>query len=179
VNLPLTEPRPRKLELEFNFEHQHNETINFSNQDRESTDLIGFKPELKMFSDIYSIDSKFKLPNNYTPARFSNNILDSNNPLISGGDPKNSDYNQTFIGKRENPFESDLYSINNESGLKKEKKQLLFFEYKNQKSSSFDNQNSDFMIHNNAKDETMTQKFLDESSECSKANITSSLSEKL
>jgi hypothetical protein len=63
------------------------------------------------------MDSRFEIPNNFTPARINEGFLDSQKfPLISGGDNNISDIGNPFIGKREsdlgNPFigkrESDM-----------------------------------------------------------------------
>ena len=63
--------------------------------------------------DQQSIDSRFQIPNNFTPARVNKGFIDSKQyPLISGGDPKNSDLDNNYIGKRNYPFNFDKSSIN-------------------------------------------------------------------
>ena len=69
---------------------------------------MGSHNDLQAFSDIFSIDSRFNIPNNMTPARLNNGFMESkHNPLISGGDAKFSDAGHNFIGKRDDPFGSD------------------------------------------------------------------------
>lgn len=61
------------------------------------------------------LDSRFKIPNNFTPARVGNCFMDPQNfPLVSGGEPNQSDFGSHFIAKRDFPFakeQSNLPSI--------------------------------------------------------------------
>lgn len=53
-------------------------------------------------------DSRFKIPNNFTPARVGQGFMDSQSiPLVSGGEPNLSDLGSRFITKREFPFSQD------------------------------------------------------------------------
>lgn len=94
----------------------------------------GSMNDFKLFSEKQSIDSRFQIPNNFTPARINKGFLDSQNfPLISGGDPLNSDMANNFIGKREFPFGVDkgLGQANSKKILGKQEQSGSFYSQSN------------------------------------------------
>jgi hypothetical protein len=168
--LSLTQPRKKTMEFEFNLKSSNNSIFPNNDQDEQS-EIMRSQRKLQMFSDIYSIDSKFNIPYNFTPARFSNNFMESENLLISGGDPQ--EFNNNFIGKRENPFESDTFSNNNDQNLKQvkeEKSDSIFLELTNLKSCSFD-----LMLKFEDKKTNKKKNYFNNSSDCSKSNSLSKM----
>lgn len=82
--------------------------------------------KFNMFKDQQSVDSRFQIPNNFTPARVTKGFIDSKQyPLISGGEPRNSDLGHPLTGKREYPFGMEKPSLNNFGFGKKNFKSYL------------------------------------------------------
>lgn len=107
AKLPLTQPRPRKMHFEFGMGKEERlqargaqaGTLKTYAADTGSMGKYGRRPEAR------PLDSRFKIPNHFTPARIGQGFMDAQPfPLISGGEPNPSDLAGHFIGKREFTF---------------------------------------------------------------------------
>lgn len=139
-----------------NFEFEGNKESNLKSGNSKTGMMKGYAADtgsignFNLFSNKPTFDSTFEIPNNFTPARVNKSFIDSKQyPLISGGEPKNSEMSKNLIGKRANLFGVEKSSGNFGFNKNPKKHGALFMSKSNH--SLISNKPSKFDLDNHTK----------------------------